>query len=60
MLGWFQKKTKIEKLKERYAFLMKKSYETALHDEIKSEKIHRRADKIFSEIKYLKLQQTLS
>jgi hypothetical protein len=56
MLSWFKKKTKMERLKKRYACLMRKSYETALRDERKSDKIHRRADKIFEEIKYLKLQ----
>lgn len=36
---------------------MKKSYETALRDCKKSEKIHRQANKLFQEIKYLTLQQ---
>lgn len=35
---------------------MKKSYETALKDIKKSEKVHHQADKIFQEIKYLTFQ----
>lgn len=57
MVSWFRKKSKVELLKERYTLLMKKSYETALRDCKKSEKIHRQANKLFQEIKYLTLQQ---
>ena len=53
MISWFRKKTKLEKLKERYTFLMKKSYEIALKDRNKSEKVHHQADRIYREIKYL-------
>ncbi|WP_347372933.1 Lacal_2735 family protein [Aequorivita sp. Q41] len=52
-MNWFRKKSRIEKLKEKYRLLMKKSFETALKDEVKSEKMHQQADKIFQEIKYL-------
>ena len=44
MISWFRKKSRIEKLKERYTSLMKRSYETALKDTDKSEKMHRQAD----------------
>jgi len=57
MIRWFRKKSRIEKLKERYTSLMKRSYETALKDTDKSEKIHHQADKLFQEIKYLSLQR---
>ncbi|HLT48828.1 MAG TPA: Lacal_2735 family protein [Aequorivita sp.] len=57
MISWFRKKSRIEKLKERYTSLMKRSYETALKDTDKSEKMHRQADKLFQEIKYLSLQR---
>jgi len=57
MISWFRKKSRIEKLKERYTSLMKRSYETALKDTDKSEKIHYEADKLFQEIKYLSLQR---
>ncbi|SRX53999.1 Lacal_2735 family protein [Aequorivita sp. CIP111184] len=56
MLSWFRKKSKVEVLKERYTLLMKKSYETALKDITKSEKVHHQADKLFREIKYLTFQ----
>ncbi len=56
MRSWFRKKSKVEMLKERYTLLMKKSYETALKDIKKSEKVHHQADKIFQEIKYLTFQ----
>jgi hypothetical protein len=57
MKNWFQKKSKIETLKEKYTLLMKKSFEIALKDKRKSEKIHSQADKIFQEIRYLSLRQ---
>ncbi len=58
MISLFRKKSRVEKLKERYTFLMKRSFETALKDTEKSEKMHRQADKIFQEIQYLSLQQS--
>jgi hypothetical protein len=51
MLSWLKKKTEIEKLKERYRKLMKKSYTTALTDKQKSDKIHDEARYIFNRIK---------
>jgi hypothetical protein len=57
MISWFRRKSRIEKLKERYTSLMKRSFETALKDTEKSEKIHRQADKLFQEIKQQTLQQ---
>jgi len=55
MIAWFRKKSKIERLKERYAFLMRKSYQIALKDINKSEEVHRQADELFQKIKYLSL-----
>lgn len=55
MLGWFKRKSKLERLKARYRELMHKSYEMSLNDPHKSDKIHRQADKIFEEIKYFSL-----
>jgi hypothetical protein len=57
MMNWFRKKSRIEKLKERYRFLMRRSFEIALRDREKSDQIHRQADKIFQEINYLSLQR---
>lgn len=56
-MGWFTKKSRLENLKERYRALMRKSYELALRDTEKSERIHRQADKLFQEIQYLNFRQ---
>ena len=53
MFSWFKKKSKLERLKDEYASLMRKSYEIALKDAEKSEEVHRRADELFLKIKYL-------
>jgi hypothetical protein len=58
MRNWFRKKSKIQVLKERYTFLMKRSFETALKDTKKSDKMHRQADKLFQEIQYLSLHHS--
>ncbi len=52
MISLFQKKSRIEKLKERYTLLMKRSFETALKDISKSKRIHQQADTLLNEIKY--------
>lgn len=57
MMSWFRKKSRIERLKARYTYLMRKSYETSLKDADKSESLHRQAQKLFQEIDYLSLQQ---
>lgn len=56
MFGWFKKKSRLEKLRERYAVLMRKSYEVALRDPKLSEKVHSQADEIYDEIRFLTLQ----
>lgn len=58
MISWFKKKTKIERLKERYTYLMRRSYETSLKDTEKSESLHEQAVNLFQEIRYLSLQQS--
>ncbi|MCG2430853.1 Lacal_2735 family protein [Aequorivita xiaoshiensis] len=55
MTNLFRKKSKLEKLEEKYTLLMKKSFETSLKDVDKSELIQSQADKIKSEIKRLSL-----
>ncbi|WP_353959575.1 Lacal_2735 family protein [Aequorivita aurantiaca] len=57
MMHWFRKKSRIEKLKERYTFLMRRSFEIALRDTEQSDKIHNQADKLYQEIKYLTLRR---
>ncbi|MDT0555946.1 Lacal_2735 family protein [Patiriisocius hiemis] len=56
MFGWFKSKEKLERLKERYTYLMRKSYKVALKDERESDRIQQRAKEIFDEIKYLSLK----
>ncbi len=58
MISWFRKRSRIEMLKERYTHLMRKSFEVALKDTEKSERIHCQAVKLFQEIRYLSLQQS--
>ena len=53
---WFRKKSRIEKMQERYTHLMRRSFETSLKDTERSEKMHHQADKLLTEIRYLSLQ----
>ena len=57
MISLFRKKSRIEKLKERYTLLMRRSFETALKDTDKSEKIHHQADELYQKIKQHQLRQ---
>lgn len=57
MTGWFKKKSRIEKLQQRYADLMRKSFNIALKDQEESEKMQEQAYKVFDEIRYLTLQK---
>ncbi len=56
MFTWFKRKSKLEKLRERYTALMRKSYEVALRDPQKSEIVHTQADRIYKEIQFLTFQ----
>lgn len=53
MFFWFKKKSKLERLQDEYTSLMRKSYNIALRDAKKSEEVHRQADELFQQIKYL-------
>lgn len=55
MTNLFRKKSKLEKLEEKYTLLMKKSFETSLKDVDKSELFQSQANKIKSEIQRLSL-----
>lgn len=50
MFYWFQKKSRLEKLKDQYCRLMRKSYEVSLRNREKSERFHVRAIEIRKEI----------
>ena len=56
MMNWFKKETKLDKLKKRYANLMRKSYEVALKDKNESDSIHHKAEKVFEQIQSIRYQ----
>ena len=56
MFDWFRKKSRLERLRERYTRLMRKSYEISLKDPKRSERIHSQADRVYEEILYLSPQ----
>ncbi|MAZ71968.1 MAG: hypothetical protein CMC70_02365 [Flavobacteriaceae bacterium] len=57
MSSWLKRKSRIEKLEQKYAELMRKSFRVALKDRKESEKVQKQAYKVFDEIKYLTLQR---
>ena len=56
MSGWLKRKSRVEKLEQKYAELMRKSFKVALKDKNESEKVQKQAYKVFDEIRYLTLQ----
>ena len=50
MFGWFRKRTRMEKLKKRYARLMRSSFENALKNKRKSEEARKKAEIIYKEL----------
>lgn len=57
MSGWLKRKSRVEKLEQKYAELMKRSFKIALKDRQESEKAQKQAYKVFDEIRYLTLQK---
>ncbi|MAT90725.1 MAG: hypothetical protein CMC35_08520 [Flavobacteriaceae bacterium] len=57
MFQWLKGKTKLDRLKERYSHLMKRSFRIALHNKEESDRINREARKLYEQIKYLSLQE---
>jgi hypothetical protein len=55
MVGLFRKKTRLEKLRDRYTWLMRRSYMVALKDKKKSAQLHREAEQVLEKINYLSL-----
>ncbi|WP_157632645.1 Lacal_2735 family protein [Cochleicola gelatinilyticus] len=53
---WFKKRTRLDILKKKYQELMRKSYEVALNDEEKSDRLNKQAQKIFDEIRYMSMK----
>lgn len=57
MLNFFNNRSRIEILKEKYTAMMRKSFRLALKDKEASEKLQRKAQELYNEIQYLSLQQ---
>lgn len=56
MKDLFRRKKPLELKEERYSFLMRKSFNVALKDPEKSEKVKYQADKIFKDIQILSME----
>lgn len=56
MRNLFQKKTRLEKLQEKYRKLMRTSFECSGTNDSKSCDAKKKASEIFEEIEYLKLK----
>ena len=55
MLDWTKRKTKIERLKEKYCELMKRAYLIAPRSKSKSDALNNKAKRILIELKTLDL-----
>ena len=51
MFRIFQPVSTLDRLKEKYSLLMKRSFETALYDKKRSDILHDKASKILDEIR---------
>ena len=56
MVEWLKSKSQIEKLEERYAQLMKRSFKIALKDKTKSDSLSEEADALLQRIRILKFK----
>lgn len=59
MKNLFRRKSALQLKQERYAELMRKSYDVALKDPGKSDKVKFQANKIFKDIQILSLESVL-
>ncbi|WP_255505930.1 Lacal_2735 family protein [Mesonia sp. K4-1] len=57
MLDWIKKKTKKERLKEKYCELMKRAYQIAPKNKRKSDKLNEKARVVLIEIRKLELNR---
>lgn len=55
MLDWTKRKTKIERLKEKYCELMKRAYLIAPRSKSKSDALNKKAKRVLIELKTLDL-----
>ena len=51
MFRIFEPRSTLERLREKYSFLMRRSYELALEDKMRSDILNEKARKILQEIK---------
>ncbi|WP_341199598.1 Lacal_2735 family protein [Croceibacter atlanticus] len=56
MLFKSKNKSSLDKLKDKYTYLMRKSYNTAIKDKQKSDVLNKKADLVLREIKRLETQ----
>ena len=57
MPNWFHKKTRLEKLQDKYRKLMRTSFECSVKNNSKSCDAKKKASEIYEEIEYLKLKR---
>ena len=57
MLDWIKKKTKKERLKEKYCELMKRAYQIAPKNKSKSDRLNEKARVVLIEIRKLELNR---
>lgn len=57
MLDWIKKKTKKERLKEKYCELMKRAFQIAPKNKRKSDKLNEKARVVLIEIRKLELNR---
>lgn len=57
MFRIFEPASTLDKLRQKYSLLMKRSFETALYDKKKSDMLHDKACKILREIRAMETSQ---
>lgn len=57
MFRIFEPVSTLDKLRQKYSLLMKRSFETALYDKKKSDMLHDKACKILREIRAMETSQ---
>lgn len=57
MFRLFESRSSLERLREKYAYLMRRAYELALVDKSRSDLVNEKACKILQEIKHMEHQE---
>lgn len=58
MFRLFEPRSALERLQEKYSFLMRRSYELALQDKMRSDMLNAKARKILQEIRRMEENQS--